>query len=992
MCSKKLALLLSASTFLGTSLAAAQVPILGRVTDENGIGLAKARIELVRISSAYESGVETLHGEPPEVESAAFSDEKGFYETSGEVGGLYRLRVSGPGRLGLERTIGPLVQPVELKTLRLSRVQELGIRVIDGGGKPVPGARLMVLNVGDQETLADMPWWPTTRSGTTDKEGIVTLVHRASESLEIVAFAQGFMDARTYVRRPAEVTLKLETGLARTVEVRDEDGNAVAEVLVEVGPSRVPAGLTGEDGRFEVRVSRHEPLPVIAETATGLYAKAEIPPVSGESPEAEVVVLDLRVPETVSGRVIDAASRRPLAGVWLALQGKVTQSSRDGSYSIPAQPHRGSGSLTAAAAGYVEVNERVVRRGSVARETDLELRPALVAEGLVVDEDRQPVAGAEIRVHHGVYRRSDHEGRFRFTAAPNTVYGLKVSMPGFLTATPEVSVDPHDETPFEVVLGRGRMAYGYVVDPDDAPIAGARVRRWESDGYSDRSDSDISTGEDGRFEIQGLGAAKFDLFIQAQGFARTYVSRLGIPEDEAGHLADVDLGTIRLEKAVLLEGRVADQEGRPLAGAIVRTWSRQTESRRREAMTPEVESGEEGRFVITDRAAGEEFIVSGRLQGYEQAHLTVTVPAAESFDAEELELVLSQQATVRAQIVDQQGRPVPKAKYTAFSPEGSGTGNQSDVDGRFETTVDPGRVKLTARKDDLRSSDVWLEVSPGEVVEGVRLVLEPMGAVVEGVVVGPDGKPVTRARIRAMAAFMVRPQWTDGEGRFRLTGLEPGPLQFEVWFGNRSRIRREMTLESGINPVEVRLPSMHDVHGQVFDQVGQGLGGAYVRMSGDGGNAVATSRADGSFVVEDVPEGEYKLSATKEGFFDPEPARAVDIDAGPVFDLEVRLDLTGAVDGRLSGLEDGAELRVRVEAYPVPPPSATEQEPRQRRPRIQGTVEAEGRFRFDTLHPGRWTIEAHDPTTGRRATGQVTVESGTRARLDLTLGLDSSEE
>lgn len=58
-----------------------------------------------------------------------------------------------------------------------------------------------------------------------------------------------------------------------------------------------------------------------------------------------------------------------------------------------------------------------------------------------------------------------------------------------------------------------------------------------------------------------------------------------------------------------------------------------------------------------------------------------------------------------------------------------------------------------------------------------------------------------------MSALMASPQWTDGEDRFRLTGLDPGPLLFEVWFANRSRIRRQMTLHSGINSVEVRLPS-----------------------------------------------------------------------------------------------------------------------------------------------------------------------------------------
>jgi protocatechuate 3,4-dioxygenase beta subunit len=122
------------------------------------------------------------------------------------------------------------------------------------------------------------------------------------------------------------------------------------------------------------------------------------------------------------------------------------------------------------------------------------------------------------------------------------------------------------------------LVVGRVVGPDGAPLAGAQVLArddgsWtrlplelegqEGDRWSARVET--STGEDGRFVFrEGLDPGALRLVARAPGFAPQRLDNERLPDRPP-----LDLGDVRLERAVVLAGRVVDRGGAPVAGAQV---------------------------------------------------------------------------------------------------------------------------------------------------------------------------------------------------------------------------------------------------------------------------------------------------------------------------------------------------------------------------------------------------------------------------------------
>jgi protocatechuate 3,4-dioxygenase beta subunit len=115
---------------------------------------------------------------------------------------------------------------------------------------------------------------------------------------------------------------------------------------------------------------------------------------------------------------------------------------------------------------------------------------------------------------------------------------------------------------------------GRVVDPESKPVAGATVYAGTSGGIADLPLDEISPGmfgpkpvsavtdADGRFLIQPDVKGSMRVAVRAGGFA---------PFDAEKPLAgaSTDLGDLRLERGVVLHGRVIDPAGRGVAGAEI---------------------------------------------------------------------------------------------------------------------------------------------------------------------------------------------------------------------------------------------------------------------------------------------------------------------------------------------------------------------------------------------------------------------------------------
>lgn len=214
---------------------------------------------------------------------------------------------------------------------------------------------------------------------------------------------------------------------------------------------------------------------------------------------------------------------------------------------------------------------------------------ALTVGGRVVDEHQEPVGGVEIRLEHwggkgtggyatafhhrAAYSITDPEGRWVNTFVPSDLETIKlqVTHESYAATLAEVPTRGRGATNAVLVLRSGTVAEGLVVDEQGHPVIRARIREYHNFTYATKS---TETDSEGRFHMSGLGMTwlregrvddrpRTMVVVEAPGFA---------PQKHSWDLTSPVISchfVLRLGKS--LRGRVADEQGNPIVGALVRT-------------------------------------------------------------------------------------------------------------------------------------------------------------------------------------------------------------------------------------------------------------------------------------------------------------------------------------------------------------------------------------------------------------------------------------
>ena len=232
----------------------------------------------------------------------------------------------------------------------------------------------------------------------------------------------------------------------------------------------------------------------------------------------------------------------------------------------------------------------------------LKMVPAARIGGLVKDEEGRPVFGAKVwlaqsvplggpRNRAGILLEdalTDAEGRWNCSSIPPGYLEAQLDMirirhPDFQTCKVHGDALTDAVGPSgTVVLRRGIVVTGRVVDREGHPVRGARVRTG-SDWFG--SDPPIvETDGNGRFHLGHLRLRETVITVQAKGHGPERIeldARTGFPPVE------LKLGTPRT-----IQGRVVDRDGRPLRGiqVTVAYW------RRLHTLDWNAETGTDGRF------------------------------------------------------------------------------------------------------------------------------------------------------------------------------------------------------------------------------------------------------------------------------------------------------------------------------------------------------------------------------------------------------------
>ncbi len=683
--------------------------------------------------------------------------------------------------------------------------------------------------------------------------------------------------------------------------------------------------------------------------------------------------------------------------------------------------------------GGVDLGDLLLTRGVTlaGRVRDAAGRPA---SGVVV-EARRPSGARTAPSMSGALMtvRTDASGAFLLDGLPpqpSFVLAARRGAGSFAVITVDDLVAGEHRDALELVLPPSRTLRGRVLDEEGSPISGAVILTAGAMGSVAGPWSktygrvEVRSDSEGRFVLGDLPRSRIDLRVRAPG----HLQKLVVVSKTTASIE------VRLETSPIVFGRITGPDGEGSSDFSLRILGGLDESRSlgrvvlgREARGLAGAEEGEGYYGILDLVSRQGAI---ELSAPGCARMVRTLPSdLAAGERRRMDLVLEPQVECRGVVLDARtGKPVRgalvlvdqersmlvQAHMTHLHPgarpssgESARRGVRTDADGRFSLMgLRNGRhVAMAVHPDFLASPSVPFLLEGAR--DDIRLLLDP-AASVEGVVRDAQGQPVPGAQVALFRDFSDDPTGgservfrggfgqerlrthADGQGRFRLAGLQeglyrvrvrgPGAPELQQWLvaglglgakttsGRRLRIARGEALRT-----DLTLDALAGIEGIVL-RGGRPVSGAVLVVRG-GDDALVTelprcvTDGSGRFHLDGLQAGRVLLEVAG-----PPPHRfpvqligdetvfrslelpagviagVVQVDGRPKARVAVVLEEIGetpATDSR--GLIEairGMEIPGTEPAAVLPDPGRGKQ------------TDIDGRFRFEGLEPGRYRIRA----------------------------------
>jgi uncharacterized GH25 family protein len=526
-----------------------------------------------------------------------------------------------------------------------------------------------------------------------------------------------------------------------------------------------------------------------------------------------------------------------------------------------------------------------------AREIELSLSPPTSFEGKVVGVKQEPVAGARVSMMHWRHPRvietdSADDGTFAFAALPEGGYTVVVTRDGYFPAYKPLP--PNSPRRF-VVRMAPPMSISGTVTRGGVPVEGASVELGGGDVQQK-----TTTDANGGFGFKDVAPSGY-----------TVTARLGaeIATESVYAGGGKEATPLRLELKPGTEFvvTVVDEFGKPVVGARVDIAGREGPDGRTDAQG-------QYRAMLAQPFVTSLSVSADGFQDFGWHHF----PGPEKPPSEK-RVVLKRAVEFKGIVLDSDGKPVPNASVSASSLDrrdgedrlleresSGGYGHaKSAEDGTFSIVrLGPGRYSLsvthethaTARSEARApSTDIRIVMGAGIAVKGRVLNSDGTPAPSVQVAVIPDVGLLGRSRkdVRAEESPTENRQGrTDSNGAFVLEGLSRGTyvvMAMDGEMGSRDpeqMAHKQIEITEGTVPeVELRFPAALTISGKVVDSQGKPVASA--RVMAQISKVVdmrsmtkmmehlprsAESKADGSFVLKGLSEGEYELNAVHQDF------------------------------------------------------------------------------------------------------------------------------
>jgi protocatechuate 3,4-dioxygenase beta subunit len=462
---------------------------------------------------------------------------------------------------------------------------------------------------------------------------------------------------------------------------------------------------------------------------------------------------------------------------------------------------------------------------------------------------------------------------------------------------------------------------GTVRDPAGAPISGARVCAFASSSELSQEETRdpicALSGAGGGYRLADLLPARYGVHASAAGRvpgrfrpARSAAGRgdrdtpvhLGAGEARRG--VDIVLKSGGVEVA----GVVKDIGGGPVAGAWVFATAGDRWSER--GGTSAAQSDASGEFRLW--SAPGTVHLSAQADGYSEGSKSAVAPGLR------VEILLTPESILAGRVVELgSGAPVAGALVSADDDWRGGWGGGgsavTDGGGRFRITrLLPGRYKPTAsaagRYGQARESAL---VGLGQSVDDIVIEVHP-AAVVTGVVSIAGGAPCPSGWVGLR--YATSDEETGGRieeaGAVTIKAVLPGTYRVEVSCEGFVEAKEypDLAVTAGADPPRQTWTVARGarIRGAVKTSTGEPVAGAEVSARSAGGDPRAqriwgwdVCEEDGTFALEGLVGGRYKVSAESERFPEPKDPLAVEVAEGGEASVEIVLEPTGTIAGEV---------------------------------------------------------------------------------------------
>jgi len=551
------------------------------------------------------------------------------------------------------------------------------------------------------------------------------------------------------------------------------------------------------------------------------------------------------------------------------------------------------------------VRTRMTPEGAAGGPLTIKIEGGESVTGVVVDGAGAPVVAATVAIlatrngedpgeflYGRIFSTTDAKGAFKaWVGRGEKKLRAVVDAQGFpATVTPEFSAGAK-ELKF-VLLAGATVDVSVVASDDGAPVAGAQVALMVADKDMDKPDGSggfLFGVTDGAGKVTFLSPpGRIEMLLVSHS---EFAASAGSPSREGrggmgGSPLEGDIPkeivsdkpaklTVKLARGITLVGKVLDPEGKPIAGATLRSFSFGLGG------SPSTRSGADGAFRLTGLVVpGQGMGMPGSMvmvkaSGWVQAPREMSVDVSRAANGELThDFTLAPASTITGRVVGPDGAPVAGAKVSAvLGNMGGGMGflfgessAYTSVDGRyvlkdlevsggspFEAAMGarmPGGGEAPKKAPEARVkveldgfvplTSAPFAVTQGDAIEAPELALS-RGQELAGIVRDPGGRPAVGATVAWSAvrgpgdATDMNPfrrgdgpkTVTDEDGSYRLVGLPQGKIVVSISSAGFVGVRKTFDVGAGrLPPFDVSLKAGIRVQVRVQAATGGPVAGA----------------------------------------------------------------------------------------------------------------------------------------------------------------------